>query len=59
MSFSIDDKVKLLSYLMGEINQMILKEKNSIVVERLEHLIVVANNLIETLKNGEDDGSIL
>lgn len=44
---------------MGEINQMILKEKNSIVVERLEHLIVVANNLIETLKNGEDDGSIL
>jgi len=59
MSFSIDDKIKLLSYLMGEINQMILKEKNSIVVERLEHLIVVANNLIETLKNGEDDGSIL
>ena len=59
MSFSIDDKVKLLSYLMGEIHQRILKEENSIVVERLEHLIVVANNLIETLKNGEDDGSIL
>ena len=59
MMMSIREKVKLIYRLVDEVYRMVPVEKNTIVIERLEHLTIVIKGVIKQLKKGENNGSVL
>ena len=56
---SVSDKTKLICNLADEVRHMVFFEKDIIIIERLEHIVVIIRSIIKQLKKGDNDGSVL
>ena len=59
MMMSIREKIKLIYLAVDEVFRMVPVEKDTIIIERLEHITIIIKGVIRQLKKGESSGSVL